>query len=189
MCKLIFRFENTVTAILNGHTHNDHFHVYYSTDEPTRPISVAVNGGSVTPFSDLNSNYKIYTVDSATFVSMLDANRMPIINAVLFIENFVRCIQWHVITQNWQQTWKLARAFRHKSHCKWVAYLINMPIYSYINNEFEKNSLFFVRFEVLTAMDMKSSIFSHMLPYSPLKVIRRFRETCFLHLPSPPASH
>ena len=75
---VIFRFENTVTAIFNGHTHNDHFHVYYSTDEPTRPISVAVNGGSVTPFSDLNSNYKIYSVDSVTYVSTSDENRIQL---------------------------------------------------------------------------------------------------------------
>jgi sphingomyelin phosphodiesterase len=88
MCMLIFRFENTVTAIFNGHTHNDHFHVYYATEEPTRPVSVAVNGGSVTPFSDLNSNYKIYTVYSATYVSISDVMRTKIFNAVLFIENF-----------------------------------------------------------------------------------------------------
>lgn len=74
----IFRFENTVTAIFNGHTHNDHFHVYYSTDEPTRPISLAVNGGSVTPFSDLHSNYKTYSVDSVTYVSMSDEKRIQI---------------------------------------------------------------------------------------------------------------
>lgn len=87
---LIFRFENTVVAIFNGHTHNDHFHVYYAIEEPTHPVSVSVNGGSVTPFSDLNSNYKIYTVDSATYVSMSDAMRIKIFNALLFIRNSVR---------------------------------------------------------------------------------------------------
>ncbi|PNF14903.1 hypothetical protein B7P43_G04321 [Cryptotermes secundus] len=70
--KIIERFENTVIAIFNGHTHNDHFHVYYAIEEPTHPVSVSVNGGSVTPFSDLNSNYKIYTVDSATY-NILDS--------------------------------------------------------------------------------------------------------------------
>jgi hypothetical protein len=74
----IFRFENTITAIFNGHTHNDHFHVYYADDEPTRPISVAVNGGSVTTFSDLNSNYRTYSVDSVTYVSMLDEKGIQI---------------------------------------------------------------------------------------------------------------
>jgi hypothetical protein len=70
ICIFTFRFENTVTAIFNGHTHNDHFHVYYATDEPTRAISMAINGGSVTPFSNLNSNYKAHSVDSATYVSI-----------------------------------------------------------------------------------------------------------------------
>jgi len=69
--RIIDRFENTITAIFNGHTHNDHFHVYYADDEPTRPISVAINGGSVTTFTDLNSNYKTYSMDSATY-NLLD---------------------------------------------------------------------------------------------------------------------
>jgi len=72
----IFRFENTITAIFNGHTHNDHFHVYYADDEPTRPISVAINGGSITTFTDLNVNYRTYSVDSATYVSMSDDDRI-----------------------------------------------------------------------------------------------------------------
>jgi sphingomyelin phosphodiesterase len=76
MGMFIFRFENTVTAIFNGHTHNDHFHVYYSNDEPTRPISVAVNGGSVTTFTYLNTNYKMYSVDTANYVSMSDNDRI-----------------------------------------------------------------------------------------------------------------
>ncbi|KDR09869.1 Sphingomyelin phosphodiesterase [Zootermopsis nevadensis] len=70
--KIIDRFENTIRAIFNGHTHNDHFHVYYATNESTRPISMAINGGSVTTFNDLNSNYKTYSVDSATY-NILDA--------------------------------------------------------------------------------------------------------------------
>jgi hypothetical protein len=65
--KIVDRFENTITAIFNGHTHNDHFHVYYANDEPTRPISVAINGASVTPFTYLNPNYKTYSMDSATY--------------------------------------------------------------------------------------------------------------------------
>ncbi|KAJ4436564.1 hypothetical protein ANN_16597 [Periplaneta americana] len=62
--KIMDRFEATVTAVFNGHTHHDHFHVYYSTEDPTRANNVAFNGGSVTPFTNLNSNYKAYTMDS-----------------------------------------------------------------------------------------------------------------------------
>lgn len=65
--KIIDRFENTVTAQFNGHSHKDHFYIYYATDEPTRATNVAFNGGSVTPFSNLNPNYKAYSMDSANY--------------------------------------------------------------------------------------------------------------------------
>lgn len=64
------RFENTVTAQFNGHSHRDHFYIYYAIDEPTRANNVAFNGGSVTPFSNLNPNYKAYSMDSANYVRM-----------------------------------------------------------------------------------------------------------------------
>jgi hypothetical protein len=70
---LIFRFENTVTAIFNGHCHADHFNIYYSIDEPTHAIGVAINGGSVTPSGSVNTNYKTYSLDSTTFVSISHA--------------------------------------------------------------------------------------------------------------------
>ncbi|PNF14909.1 hypothetical protein B7P43_G04318 [Cryptotermes secundus] len=70
--KIIHRFEATITAQFNGHTHNDHFYIYYATDEPTRANNIAFNGGSVTPFSDLNPNYKSYKMDSATY-NILDS--------------------------------------------------------------------------------------------------------------------
>lgn len=65
--KIIDRFENTVTAQFNGHSHNDHFYIYYAIDEPTRANNVAFNGGSVTPFSNLNPNYKAYSMGSANY--------------------------------------------------------------------------------------------------------------------------
>jgi sphingomyelin phosphodiesterase len=72
----IFRFDHTIAAIFNGHTHNDHFHVYYAAEDPNQPISVAINGGSVTPFTHLNSNYKTYTINSTTYVSTSDEDRI-----------------------------------------------------------------------------------------------------------------
>jgi hypothetical protein len=39
-----------------------------------------------------------------------------------------------------------------------------------------------VGFEVLTAVVMKCTIFWYIAPCSPLKVNRRFRGTCLLHL-------
>jgi hypothetical protein len=69
MCIFIFRFSDTVTAIFNGHTHSDHFNVYYAFDRPTRATGMAINGASVTPIGGKDSNYKVYTIDPATLVS------------------------------------------------------------------------------------------------------------------------
>jgi hypothetical protein len=66
----LLRIEATITAQFNGHSHNDHFYIYYATDEPTRANNIAFNGGSVTPFKNLNPNYKSYSMNSATYVSM-----------------------------------------------------------------------------------------------------------------------
>lgn len=63
------RFANTITGQFNGHTHKDEFQVYYNSSEVTQPVGVAFNGASVTPFSSSNPSYKLYKVDSTTFVS------------------------------------------------------------------------------------------------------------------------
>ncbi|KAJ9595713.1 hypothetical protein L9F63_013126 [Diploptera punctata] len=65
--KIIDRFEGTVTAQFNGHTHKDEFEIFYSLEDPSRAINIAFNGGSVTQYEFLNSNYKIYTMDSSTY--------------------------------------------------------------------------------------------------------------------------
>ncbi|CAB3360244.1 Hypothetical predicted protein [Cloeon dipterum] len=61
--KIIHRFENTVVAQFHGHTHNDHFNVYYDLENPARATSVAFIGGGATAYADVNPNYRIYTID------------------------------------------------------------------------------------------------------------------------------
>ncbi|KAF5302364.1 hypothetical protein FQA39_LY10403 [Lamprigera yunnana] len=63
--KIIQRFAHIITAQFNGHTHNDDTIVFF--DIESKPINVAFNGGSLTPFSNLNPNYKMYQIDSTTF--------------------------------------------------------------------------------------------------------------------------
>lgn len=79
---IIRRYHNVIGGIFNGHTHIDEFNLYYAFDG--KPISVAHNGGSLTPYSDVNPNYKIYTVDPTNFeifdfetymVNLTEANR------------------------------------------------------------------------------------------------------------------
>ncbi|XP_068081428.1 sphingomyelin phosphodiesterase-like isoform X1 [Anabrus simplex] len=64
--KIIDRFEGTVIALFNGHTHNDAFRLFYSLNDSTRATNIAFDGGSVTTYSDLNSNYRVYKVDATT---------------------------------------------------------------------------------------------------------------------------
>lgn len=67
--KIVNRFSKIVKSEFNGHTHNDEFRLIYDLKETTKPVRVSWIGGSVTTYSFLNPNYKVYTVDSDTYVS------------------------------------------------------------------------------------------------------------------------
>lgn len=70
--RIVDRFWDTISAQFNGHTHNDQFTMFYAIDEPSAAINVAWNGGSATAYSDVNPNYRIYSVDNNTYVSNSD---------------------------------------------------------------------------------------------------------------------
>ncbi|XP_026274503.1 sphingomyelin phosphodiesterase [Frankliniella occidentalis] len=59
--KIVDRFSATISAHFNGHTHVDDLVLFY--DQNGRPNNVAYNGGSLTTYSDVNPNYKLYLVD------------------------------------------------------------------------------------------------------------------------------
>lgn len=65
-----FRFANTITAQFNGHTHYDQFYVYFNSSDSESAINVAFNGASITPFTGNNPSYKLFYIDSDTFVSI-----------------------------------------------------------------------------------------------------------------------
>lgn len=67
--KIINRFHQIIAVQFNGHTHFDEFNVFYSEEDIKKPINVVYNGGSVTPYSKLNPNYRIYTVNPTNYVS------------------------------------------------------------------------------------------------------------------------
>lgn len=64
--KIIERFESTVMAQFFGHTHHDHFVVFYDALTQSRPFSVGFVTPSVTTYTGLNPSYTIYTVDGGT---------------------------------------------------------------------------------------------------------------------------
>ena len=46
-----------------GHTHFDEFQLFYDEAQPTRAVSVAYIGPSVTPYYNLNPGYRVYTIE------------------------------------------------------------------------------------------------------------------------------
>ncbi|KAB0799305.1 hypothetical protein PPYR_07185 [Photinus pyralis] len=61
---------NLVLGQFNGHTHDDDFIVYFSSQNTSKAINVAYVGGSATTFRNLNSNYKIFHVDANTYATL-----------------------------------------------------------------------------------------------------------------------
>ncbi|CAG9854051.1 unnamed protein product [Phyllotreta striolata] len=62
--RIIERFANTIAAQFNGHTHRDHFSIYY--DSKNVSNNVVINGASLVT-DGAYPNFKIYTVDSKGF--------------------------------------------------------------------------------------------------------------------------
>uniref|UniRef100_A0A2C9JLN6 Sphingomyelin phosphodiesterase n=1 Tax=Biomphalaria glabrata TaxID=6526 RepID=A0A2C9JLN6_BIOGL len=60
---IISRYQNSIAGQFFGHTHFDSFSVFYDIETLKIPISVAYVAPSVTPYTDLNMGYRIYTVD------------------------------------------------------------------------------------------------------------------------------
>ncbi|XP_071578444.1 sphingomyelin phosphodiesterase 1 [Temnothorax nylanderi] len=66
--KIVDRYAHIIRAQFNGHTHNDELELFFNDDNGNGKINnVAWNGGSATTYQNLNSNYKLYTVDSKNY--------------------------------------------------------------------------------------------------------------------------
>ncbi|KAI9584703.1 sphingomyelin phosphodiesterase-like [Glossina fuscipes] len=63
--RIIERFSHVISGIFNGHTHRDEMLLHYS--ERGHPMAISWNGGSLTPYSYKNPNYRIYDVEPQTF--------------------------------------------------------------------------------------------------------------------------
>ncbi|XP_003402022.1 sphingomyelin phosphodiesterase 1 isoform X1 [Bombus terrestris] len=63
--RIIDRFSHIIKAEFNGHTHNDEIAIFYNSDMKAK--NVAWNGGSITAYSKLNPNYKIYIVNCSNY--------------------------------------------------------------------------------------------------------------------------
>lgn len=65
--RIIDRFHQTIVAQFCGHTHRNEFHLFYDRATAQYATSVTFNGGSLTPFSNVNPNYVVYFVDKTSF--------------------------------------------------------------------------------------------------------------------------
>jgi sphingomyelin phosphodiesterase len=67
--KIVNRYAHIIKAQFNGHTHNDELQLFYHNDDNGKQSvnNVAWNGGSATTYQNLNSNYKLYIVDSKNY--------------------------------------------------------------------------------------------------------------------------
>ncbi len=73
------RFENIITNQFFGHTHRDEFKVFYDTQSGSRPISVGFVTPSVTPHTNVNMAYRIFTLDGdyEGTTRVKEAERLP----------------------------------------------------------------------------------------------------------------
>ncbi|XP_077866831.1 sphingomyelin phosphodiesterase-like [Saccoglossus kowalevskii] len=61
--KIINRYESTVVGQFFGHTHFDHFQIFYDEETLSRPLNVAYIAGSVTTQPTMHPSYRIYETD------------------------------------------------------------------------------------------------------------------------------
>lgn len=71
--RIVERFHQTIIAHFCGHTHKNEFNVFYDRTNAKFATSLTFNGGSLTPYSDVNPNYVVYYVDKTSF-EIVDAD-------------------------------------------------------------------------------------------------------------------
>ncbi|KAK8751361.1 hypothetical protein OTU49_014408, partial [Cherax quadricarinatus] len=57
------RYESTIAGLFYGHTHKDHFLMFYDPEVPERAYHVGYVAQSQTPYHNLNPGYRVYTID------------------------------------------------------------------------------------------------------------------------------
>uniref|UniRef100_A0A6P7FLT4 Sphingomyelin phosphodiesterase 1-like n=1 Tax=Diabrotica virgifera virgifera TaxID=50390 RepID=A0A6P7FLT4_DIAVI len=63
--EIVRRYAHIIKGQFVGHTHTDELKIFY--DKHNKPINMAFNGASLTPYVKYNPNYKVMTVDPLNF--------------------------------------------------------------------------------------------------------------------------
>ncbi|KAJ8941450.1 hypothetical protein NQ318_016890 [Aromia moschata] len=80
---LVKRFSHIIKGQFYGHTHTDEIKIFY--DDYGTPVNVGYNGGSLTPYTKYNPNYKLMTVDPNTYdILNIDTYTFNLTHANLF---------------------------------------------------------------------------------------------------------
>ncbi|KAH8271353.1 hypothetical protein KR018_007389 [Drosophila ironensis] len=63
--RVLTRFSNIITGVFSGHTHKDEMNLHYSDEGHATVINW--NGGSLTPYTHTNPNYRIYELSESNW--------------------------------------------------------------------------------------------------------------------------
>eukprot|EP00898_Chlorokybus_atmophyticus_P001055 jgi/Chlat1/1950/Chrsp157S02268 len=63
---IVEEFHAIIALQAFGHTHRDHFHLFYDSTTLTRPLGVALMTGSVTPYTSRNPSARVFDYDVNT---------------------------------------------------------------------------------------------------------------------------
>lgn len=107
--RIIDRYESTIVGQFFGHTHKDHYEVFYDIATLKRPTSVAYISPSVTPFSNLNMGYRIFTIDGNYSQSSWE-----VLDHETYILNLTEA-NMKISTPTWQLEYMAKSTFNMKS--------------------------------------------------------------------------
>ncbi|KAF7991317.1 hypothetical protein HCN44_002879 [Aphidius gifuensis] len=128
--KIINRFSHIIAAQFNGHTHNDELNLIFNDDKQV--INVAWNGGSITPYAFLNSNYKVYTVNADSF-------------AIENFDNWMYNLTEANLTPNKSPNWFKSYSFKEEYNLQDLSYeslnnwLLNMTKNVTLQQQYRRN--------------------------------------------------
>ncbi|CAB3361410.1 Hypothetical predicted protein [Cloeon dipterum] len=105
--RIVDRFENTIVGQFHGHTHNDHFHLFFDPTDSSRASGIGFVGGSGTSYSNVNPNYRIYHIDGA-----YDGSSYRVLDHETWYYNLTEAnLGGETVPPNWQKLYTFTESF------------------------------------------------------------------------------
>ncbi|CAG9841107.1 unnamed protein product [Diabrotica balteata] len=98
--EIVRRYAHIIKGQFVGHTHTDELKIFY--DANKKPINMAFNGASLTPYVKYNPNYKILTVDPVT---------MDILDIDTYYFNLTEANLHPDTSPAWQKLYSMKKAY------------------------------------------------------------------------------